>query len=67
VKLLESLELADALAQRFAAIDGRAVGALIEESIKNAAEIAKAGRALAPQGVPAKARKAGKASARRRR
>ena len=31
-KLLESLEVADALAQRFAAIDGRAVGELIEES-----------------------------------
>jgi hypothetical protein len=64
--LLESLELADALAQRFAAIDGRAVGDLIEESLENAAEIAKAGHALAPQRVPAQARKAGKASARRR-
>lgn len=66
VKLLESLDLADALAQRFAAIDGRAVGALIEESLKNAAAIAKAGHALAPQRLPALARKVGKASARRR-
>lgn len=66
VKLLESLELADALAQRFAAIDGRAVGDLIEESLKTAAEIAKAGPAPAPQRVPAPARKAGTSSARRR-
>ena len=65
-KLLESLELADALAQRFAAIDGRAVGDLIEESLENAAEIAKAGHAPVPQRAPAPARKAGRASARRR-
>jgi hypothetical protein len=36
VKLLESLDVADTLAQRFAAIDGRTVGALIEESLKGA-------------------------------
>ena len=65
-KLLESLELADALAQRFAAIRGRAVGDLIEEARKNAAEIAQAGHALAPQRVSATAKKAGKANARRR-
>ncbi|MGB8436802.1 MAG: C13 family peptidase [Burkholderiales bacterium] len=65
-KLLDSLELADALAQRFAAIDGRGVGDLVEESLKDAAEIAKAGHALAPQRVRARAAKAGAASARRR-
>jgi hypothetical protein len=64
VKLLESLDVNDALAQRFAAIDGRAVGAMIEESIRNAAEIAKAGRASAPQRVAARAKKAGAARAR---
>ena len=66
VKLLEPLELADALAQRFAAIDGRGVGELVEESLKNAAEIAQAGHALAAQRVRARATKAGAASARRR-
>jgi hypothetical protein len=66
VKLLESLNVADALAQRFAAIDGRAVGDLIEESLKNAAEVAEAAHAPAPQRVPAQAKKAGKTSARRR-
>jgi hypothetical protein len=66
VKLLESLDVADALAQRFAAIDGRSVSALIEESIKNAAESAKAGQAPAPQRSPTKAQKAGKTSTRRR-
>ena len=65
-KLLESLDVADALAQRFAAIEGRAVGDLIEKSVRNAAEIAKAGDALAAQRDSAKAKKAGKASARRR-
>ena len=48
-KLLESLELSDALAQRFAAIEGRAVGELVEESLRNAAAIAKAGNAPAPR------------------
>jgi len=67
VKLLESLDVADALAQRFAAIDGRAVGALIEESRRNAAELVGAGQAPAAQRGPAKAKKAGTASARRRR
>jgi hypothetical protein len=67
VKLLESLELADALAQRFAAIEGRAVGDLIQESSRNAAGIAKAGNALAPQRVSAQRRKVRTASARRRR
>jgi hypothetical protein len=65
-KLLESLDLADALAQRFAAIDGRAVGDLIEESVRNAAEIAKAGNALAAQRVAARAKKAGREKDRRR-
>ena len=67
VKLLESLDVADALAQRFAAIDGRAVGALIEESRRNAAELVGAGQAPAAQRGPAKAKKGAKASARRRR
>jgi hypothetical protein len=65
-KLLESLDLADALAQRFAAIDGRAVGNLIEESLKNAADIAKAGRAPATQRAAAAGKKAGTARGRRR-
>ena len=67
VKLLESLDLADALAQRFAAVRGRAVGALIEEALANAAEIANAGHAPAPPRVSARARKVGTARARRRR
>ena len=53
--------------QRFAAIDGRAVGALIEESRRNAAELVGAAQAPAAQRGPAKAKKAAKASARRRR
>jgi hypothetical protein len=65
VKLLESLELADALAQRFAAIEGRAVGDLIQESSRNAAEITKAGNALAPQRGSAQRRKVGGSSKRR--
>ena len=65
-KLLDSLELADALAQRFAAIDGRSVDALVEESLANAAEIARAGRAPAPQRVRAPAAKPGAKGARRR-
>ena len=64
-KLLESLELADALAQRFAAIDGRALGTLIE-SLRKAAELAKAEHEPARQRVPTRGRKAAKASARRR-
>ena len=55
VKLLESLEVADALAQRFAAVEGRAVGELIEEALKNAAAIAEAGNAPASQ--PARLRR----------
>ena len=66
-KLLESLDLADALAQRFAAIDGRAVGTLIEESRRNAADIANAGHAPAPRrAVAAGKKKAETARARRR-
>jgi hypothetical protein len=38
VKLLDSLELADALAQRFAAVERRPVADLIEASRKNGAE-----------------------------
>ena len=44
-KLLESLDLVDGLAQRFAAVEGRAVNELIEEALKNAAAIAAAGNA----------------------
>ena len=70
VKLLESLELADGLARRFAPIDGRTVGELIEQSIGQAATIAAAGKAKGAQRGPAQSRnkagKAGKASVRRR-
>jgi hypothetical protein len=65
-KLLESLDLAEALAQRFAAIDGRAVGTLIEESRRNATGIAEAGHAAAPRRAVAAGKKAGTARARRR-
>lgn len=65
-KLLESLDVADALARRFAAIDGRELSGLIEESLRYAGEIAKAGHALAPEPIPATAKKAAGASARRR-
>jgi hypothetical protein len=66
VKLLDSLDLADALAQRFAAIDGRAVDTLIEKSVKKRAEIGKAEPAPTTKRVPTRGQKAGKAGARRR-
>jgi len=65
-KLLESLEVVDGLAQRFAAVEGRAVNELIEEALKNAAAIAAAGNAPAPQPASAPAKKAAKAKGRRR-
>ena len=65
-KLLESLDLVDGLAQRFAAVEGRAVNELIEEALKNAAAIAAAGNAPAPQPASAPAKKAAKAKGRRR-
>jgi hypothetical protein len=66
VKLLESLELADALAQRFAVIDGRAVADLVEEvRSSNGAEAATTANGRAPQRIPARASNGGAASARR--
>lgn len=65
VKLLESFELADALAQRYAAIDGHAVGDVIEESGRNATESAETGH-VALQRVPSSGEKTRKGSTRRR-
>jgi len=56
-KLIESLDLADALVQRFAAVDGRTVGELIEMSIKNTEHPAKAIVLQASQGAEAPVRK----------
>ncbi|MCV2393514.1 hypothetical protein OEB99_04265 [Actinotalea sp. M2MS4P-6] len=45
VRLLASLDDAEALASRLASVDGRGVGELVEESLAHAAEIAMAGHA----------------------
>ena len=65
VKLLESLDIADALAQRFAAVEGRAVGAMIEESLVNVAEASDVGPVAARPRAP-RAKKTARASARRK-
>ena len=66
VKLLESLELADALARRFAAVDGRPAGDLIDESSKSVAEGATTKGATVSRRPIAEKEKAHAAGGRRR-
>jgi len=65
VKLLESLELADALARRFAAVEGHTAAVLMDESSKGVAEGAITNRATESRRATAVKEKAHAASDRR--
>lgn len=59
-KLLGSLEVAEAFAQRLASIEGRSVSELIDESLMNASKPTKAGKVSKQQRVTTRARKTSK-------